>query len=270
MASSLTPERAISRLSRLLAQIPDIRNAVHDDASPLLTNWKQDVQIALVQIFGSPSLQVEQFNRIHFESSIYYSGMSRADIVNPRMEGLATAEGFLKSRIIELEEEQAEPKSDSFTHAAPSTTDGKKVFVVHGHDHGTKETVARYLSQLGLNPIILHEQPNAGSTIIEKFEKHSDVSCAVIILTGDDLVTDSSNPGKSVRRARQNVIFEMGFFSGRLGRAKTIALVAPEVEVPSDLAGLLYIPLTEANWKLTLLGELKAAGLVIDANRAFG
>jgi predicted nucleotide-binding protein len=63
----------------------------------------------------------------------------------------------------------------------------KDVFVVHGHDRGMKDTIARFLSKVGLNPIILHEQPDEGQTIIEKFEKHADVSFAVAIFSRDDL-----------------------------------------------------------------------------------
>jgi len=97
------------------------------------------------------------------------------------------------------------------------------IFLVHGHDEGIKNTVARFLEHLDLNPIILHEQPNKGRTIIEKFENYSNVSFAVIILTPDDIVLDVGQ-NEQKQRARQNVIFELGFFLGKLGRNRVCAL----------------------------------------------
>jgi predicted nucleotide-binding protein len=58
---------------------------------------------------------------------------------------------------------------------------GSKVFVVHGHDESAREGTARFLDKLHLEPIILHEQPDAGQTIIEKVEKHGAVAFAVVL-----------------------------------------------------------------------------------------
>lgn len=141
-----------------------------------------------------------------------------------------------------------------------------QVFIIHGHNTSVKEGVARFLEQLGLEPVILHEQPNRGATIIEKFETHSDVAFAIALLTGDD--EGRQLGGEFKRRARQNVLFEFGFFIGRLGRTRVCALVEEGLEIPSDYRGVVYIPADPAgNWKLELLRELKAAGLDVDANR---
>jgi predicted nucleotide-binding protein len=98
-----------------------------------------------------------------------------------------------------------------------------------------KESVARFLEKLDLRPIILHEQPNKGRTVIEKFEAHSDVGFAVVLLTPDDVGGLASSPDKLSRRARQNVILELGYFIGKLGRAKVCALYKEGVEIPSDI-----------------------------------
>ncbi|GAJ22407.1 unnamed protein product, partial [marine sediment metagenome] len=115
----------------------------------------------------------------------------------------------------------------------------------HGHNEDKKNTVARYIEQLGLKAIVLHEQPNKGRTIIEKFEDFSDVSFAIVLLTADDLGCDKesfkSNDFKY--RARQNVIFELGFFVGKLGRQKVCALYEEGVDVPSDYKGVISISL---------------------------
>lgn len=148
---------------------------------------------------------------------------------------------------------------------------GRKVFVVHGHDAGLKETVARTLAQLELEPVILHEQENAGRTIIEKFEDHSDVSFAVVLLTPDDMGYKATDDPTTARpRARQNVILELGFFLGRLGRQRVAVLhaVGEDLEKPSDYDGVVYIPVDAGGtWKYLLVKELKAAGLDVDANK---
>jgi predicted nucleotide-binding protein len=147
-----------------------------------------------------------------------------------------------------------------------STTDTSKVFIVHGHDELNKLIIARTLMQLGLNPIILHEQANAGKTLIEKFEHNSNVGFAIILLTADDL-GKAKNDADLKSRARQNVILELGYFIGKLGRDKVMALHEEGVELPSDLAGFVYVALDKSgHWKYELVKELQTAGYSVDAN----
>ena len=142
---------------------------------------------------------------------------------------------------------------------------GTDVFVVHGHDGETKQTVARFLTKLiGREPIILHEQADRGRTIIEKFEDHAaTAACAVVLLTRDDL--GGPNGGAQKPRARQNVVFELGFFIGALGRARVVIIYEDGVEQPSDLSGVLYVALDRGGaWKNSVARELGAAGLDLD------
>jgi predicted nucleotide-binding protein len=142
-----------------------------------------------------------------------------------------------------------------------------EIFIVHGHDDEAKETVARYIEKLGGRAVILHEQPNSGRTLIEKFEKHANVEFAIVLLTPDDM--GGKSPKTLKFRARQNVIFELGFFFGKLGRNKVCALHKEEVEIPSDVQGVVYIPMDKAGaWRMTLLRELKAAELPLDFEKA--
>ncbi|MDR2691494.1 MAG: nucleotide-binding protein [Dysgonamonadaceae bacterium] len=142
-----------------------------------------------------------------------------------------------------------------------------KVFVVHGHNETVKLRVARTLEKLGLEPIILNEQDNSGKTIIEKFEKNSsNVDFAVILLTADD-EGKSNEEEKYKSRARQNVVFEMGYFTGKLGRNRVLLLLENGVEKPSDLDGIVYTPIDENDgWKLKLVKELKAAHFTVSAD----
>ena len=145
---------------------------------------------------------------------------------------------------------------------------GNSVFIVHGHDDGAKQAVARMIDRLGLNPIILDEQPQAGRTIIEKFEEHAgEVGFAIVLLTPDDVGAKEGDAEKLNLRARQNVIFELGFFVGKLGRERACPLYKQGVEIPSDYYGVGYVELDENDgWQLRVARELRSAGLPVDLN----
>ncbi|MEA2901835.1 MAG: hypothetical protein QOH36_1722 [Actinomycetota bacterium] len=148
---------------------------------------------------------------------------------------------------------------------------GQRVFIVHGRATDAKHELARTIEQItGNAPTILHEQPDGGRTIIEKFEDYaSEAGAAVVLLTPDDegRLKSGSLPSDLADRARQNVVYELGWFHGRLGRGKVIALLGEGVEKPSDLDGVLYLPLDPSgSWKLRLGHELRAADIEADLN----
>lgn len=160
------------------------------------------------------------------------------------------------------------PKPITNGKQVPELASSRKIFVVHGHNDGIRESVARTLSKLDLEPVILHEQTNNGQTIIEKFENHADVAFAVVLLTADDVGSAKSDPDAKLSRARQNVIFEHGYFIGKLGRKRVCALYEDGVELPSDLSGVVYVLIDRhAAWQITLAKEIKAAGVHIDLNK---
>ena len=145
---------------------------------------------------------------------------------------------------------------------------GTNVFVVHGHDTLAKVELARTLEKLKLTAIVLHEQANEGKTVIEKFERDaSRVAFAVILLTPDDAGYPAGKPDDVRPRARQNVLLELGYFSGVLGRSRVCALHKGDVEIPSDYLGVVYVPMDESGaWRFSLVKELKQAGLPVDLN----
>lgn len=146
----------------------------------------------------------------------------------------------------------------------PSNT---KVFLVHGQDNEAKQTVARFLEKLGLEVIILHERASSGMTIIEKFEQNSDVAFAVVLMTPDDVGSISTDKENMKFRARQNVIFELGYFMGKLGRKNVCALLKGNIERPSDYDGIIYIALDpNGGWKMLLAKEMKESGIAVDLN----
>lgn len=153
-----------------------------------------------------------------------------------------------------------------------SPTLSNRVFVVHGHDSALKTDVERFLREIGLEPVVLHRQPDEGATIIEKFEKHSDVGYAFILLTPDEVAYTIDQKDLEDRerrkelRARPNVIFEFGYFVGRLGRSRVCCLHKGEVVVPSDLDGLIYKRVEQSidSQAYSIIRELKAAGYKIN------
>jgi predicted nucleotide-binding protein len=143
----------------------------------------------------------------------------------------------------------------------------QRVFVVHGHDVVARKMVARFLKRLGLQPVVLHQQPNIGMTVIEKLEHYSDVSFAVVLLTPDDEGRSAGATEPPKGRARQNVVLELGYFLGKLGRRRVCALYRGSLELPSDYGGVLYVRFDDGGgWRSQLAKELKAAQFSIDTN----
>ena len=156
--------------------------------------------------------------------------------------------------------------------AAPSVDPASAIFVVHGHDHARLSAVSQFLEQVtdGHEVVVLHEQPNQGQTLIEKFESNAmRAAHAVVLLTADDVGRSATRASGDDRpRGRQNVVLELGFFFGKLGRKHVTVLRDHDVEEPSDMNGLVYIPLDDRDaWKIALAKELRASGLGIDLNR---
>lgn len=149
-----------------------------------------------------------------------------------------------------------------------SSPDKEKVFVVHGHDNALKDETCVFLTGLGFEPIVLHRQPDGGLTIIEKFEKNADVKYAFVLLTPDDygFKADELKKPENERvgefRARQNVIFELGYFIGKLGR-QFVCCIYKNVTVPSDISGLIYKNVNKSIEEVgyEIIKELKNAGL---------
>ncbi|TXH68366.1 MAG: nucleotide-binding protein [Thiothrix sp.] len=144
-----------------------------------------------------------------------------------------------------------------------------KVFVVHGHNESAKNNLDIFLRENGLEPIVLHRQADEGLTIIEKFEKHSEVGYAFILLTPDEIAylkAEDSKPDderKKEYRARPNVIFEFGYFIGKLGRSRVCCLHTGNVSLPSDVNGMIYKSFNNNNIEeaaYSILKDLRAAG----------
>ena len=260
----ITKSRAIERLQNLVDEASELDP--EDVSSQKFKKWTEKAYSAVFHIFGEDSRQYSRLPgghsltprgiREYFDSMISHVESSLDDVKYFWEDDELSSRNALDSTVMASNVSGDSPPSN-------------RVFVIHGHDEGARDAVARFLERLGLEPIILHEKSSGGRTIIEKFEQNADVGFALALLTPDDMGSPQGEEDDLKPRARQNVIFEFGFFIGRLGRERVCALPKGDVEFPSDYKGVLYIPLdVDGGWKLKLMKELKEAGLEIDSEKA--
>jgi predicted nucleotide-binding protein len=143
-----------------------------------------------------------------------------------------------------------------------------RVFIVHGHNHAVRDAIDLYLTkELGVQTMVMQAGASGGRTLPEKLEEiAAEVSFAIFILTADDILVDTRT-NETIRRARQNVILEIGYFWASLGRKTGVAFLVDghaDMDLPSDLNGVEHIPITAdlGQTKLQLKNELQKAGIV--------
>ncbi len=267
---SATPEQGVTLISQQIAkgkQLLDNRPLDSDKYSA----WETVTRDFLRKVFGSLSPNVSSVTGVGKSGAFPMDAgddwweKHRAKSLSKQ---ITIMEGLLEVLQTEISLEKGHEAGESFP--LKISASARSVFLVHGQDSATENITARFIEKLDLNLIILHEQPNQGRTIIEKFQDYSDVAFAVVLLTPDDRGGLASLPYKAQSpRARQNVIFELGYFIERLGRNRVCALYLEGVEIPSDYSGVLFIKFDEGGaWKLSLAKEIKAAGIDIDMNKA--
>jgi len=239
-------------------------NRQFDQAKQDYYDWNDFNLELLKQSFNNASNEYKQ-SYDNVNRKFLYVSKSPAEELEEFIEDVKNKVSNLRQLVAKLSLIKTEIKEPTIS-KAPSAN-SNKIFIVHGHNNEIKVNVARTIEKLGLEAIILHEQANSGKTIIEKFEEHSEVGFAIVLLTDDDLGKSKKDDNLN-SRARQNVILELGYFIGKLTRNKVCPLYVPGVELPSDLLGLLYIELdAEESWKFKLAKELKASGLDVDVNK---
>lgn len=247
------------KLELIDKQIADANEGFPDD----FTSWQNRTEAVLRTIFGENSTVHRKFNDVSYFPSFYVDGM---DTSGYQPAGVVEAIAIMESGKLELEisEESSAPAASVGPEPEPAT----RVFIVHGQDEAKKYELESYLLKLvGEPPVILHQEPNGGRVLIEKLEASAaSVGYAVVILTGDDVGrTKHLEPQDDQLRGRQNVVFEMGFFFGLIGRQRVAVLYEEGLEQPSDIAGLVYIPLDAGKaWKGKLASEMNHAGIPID------
>lgn len=225
--------------------------------------WEIRAKRLLNRLFGPDGIEMSSFLDVSFYSPLWDFDASDAErhkaAVQSCHEGLRQAKAILQTFLDELADDEP-------AHGKTQPANYTRVFIVHGHDGELKQAVARVVEKQGIEAVILTEQANQGKTIIEKFEDFSDVGGAICLFTADDLGR-SRESDVDRARARQNVVFETGYFIGKLGRDHIVILADDGIEMPSDLSGV--VRTNTGNWQFELLKELKAMGYAIDLNLLF-
>jgi len=263
-------KRGIARLEQRITELDGFDLKIERDFESVIEPLRKKVNSTLKDILGSGTIEYSEYELTSFYPHHFQFGESFDERRVHYTDKLRAAALQLKALKEVLEERVAHAvSSQELSTAQPSPTSNTgKVFIVHGHDHGVKEAVARFIEKLGLEPIILHEQPNEGKTVIEKIERHATADFAVVLFTPDDTGYPSKKPDEAKPRARQNVVLELGYFMARLGRNRVALLqVGDDIEIPSDFSGVLYLTFDNGGgWKYQLASEMKARGMAIDMN----
>jgi predicted nucleotide-binding protein len=246
--------------------IDEINELPHRDEEKL-DALRRRAEMIIRKVFGESSKYLKDLNNIHFFPMVY---PAEEHYYNESwLSGRSQMLNLFNTMLEELKLFGVHQKVDKVQKTDVKSSN--RIFIVHGHDEAMKQAVARTVEKIGLEPIILHEKPSEGRTIIEKFTDYSDVSFAIVLLSPDDVAYPKDQSPKDAKlRARQNVIFELGFFIGKLGRNRVLVLYQEEknFEMPSDYSGVLYTPYDDSGrWQFDLVKELKACGYNVDANK---
>ena len=273
LLKNVSPDKSIELLER---QINEINNIEFDNnRSEKIHVFKSKTKQILRKIFSDPDEYTSALDDVQFTSGLYFldgedENLERYSFRDGVQHSISLLKGALSN--VQLEKEFLEEDSNKNLSSSKEATlkDKTKVFIVHGHDDGLKHEVALFLKHLGIEPIILHEQLDRGQTIFQKFNSHANVGFAIVLYTPCDIgrpakLNEKGEQYQEKYRARQNVIFEHGFFAAKLGLENAIALKKGDVEIPNDLAGVIYKEYDMAgSWKYQIARELDESGYEIN------
>ena len=250
----------------IVCEIDNLINHHVRSSAPAFEAWHTKAERFLIKKYGKDSLEHKKFLDTHFAPLIWLGDDETEEVrlsIKCCCDGLRSCKAVFETYLEDMaDEENSVPQAKC---NKPLSNMGK-VFIVHGHDGELKHAVARMVEKQGLEAIILSEQANKGKTIIEKFEENSDVSGAICLFTADDLGRAKASSDEQPR-ARQNVVFEAGYFMGKLSRSRVVIIAESGVELPSDMQGIVYT--NKNNWEVDVLKELKAMGYAVDFNKLF-
>jgi predicted nucleotide-binding protein len=263
-------QTAIARLESRIKELRELSvSGLADGNDPSVTDLEARIRSTLANVFGQDSPEYARLKvAANLDATAYTmtfdgSGTPSREIQDGVDKGRKRAISVLQGEVDALKEDLSFSGAEGVSIATPIKTPmpvSNEIFIVHGRDDAAKTEVARLVERAGLRAVILHEQANGGRTIIQKFEDHgSTAGFAIVIMTPDDV--GGLDATELQPRARQNVIGEMFWFAGRLGRERVCALKKGAVEVPTDFAGVGYVDMDSIGaWKKDVLRELDHAG----------
>ena len=260
----MTKSKALEKINTLLTQLSQIKKYSSDE----FHSWEARSERYLKDIFNDSEYYKKLSNIKYLPIGLMFGNpVSDQEKQESFTSGKKAASRILKDFHEEVDEWSDDVIEVTIPKQISSTNNSNKVFIVHGHDNGAKQEVARFLEKLGLEPIILHEQASSQKTIIEKIESYAgQVGFGVVLYTACDI--GGKDKDNLQDRARQNVVFEHGYLIGLLGRDKVCPLVKGNIETPGDISGVIYTSMDDSgSWHLPLARELKNAGYQIDSTK---
>jgi predicted nucleotide-binding protein len=169
-----------------------------------------------------------------------YAFMAETNAVDPVLESLWLSRGVRVLRVAEADVSEIfdglrqRPKRQKYRVLEPGSQ--KILLSKSASDEATASAIIRFLRSLGLDVITVADIPSHGRTLVEKFEHLVDSSVAAVVIIGPQ-----GDPYHIRSGRRENVVFELGYLMGKLGRERVVVIVTKGAELPSDLAGLGYL-----------------------------
>lgn len=147
------------------------------------------------------------------------------------------------------------------TPATPPSTAKKQFFLAHGSDSEALTQLKAMLQELHIPFVVAVDEPHAGRPISEKVAQlMRESSGGLFIFSGDEKAVTAD--GKTEKRPRMNVVFELGAASLLYGK-RIVIFKESDVVVPSDFSDLGYIEYERGQLRsktLDLLKELVKLG----------
>lgn len=247
-------ERYEAELSRIYASFKHTRDSIHigegDDAL-----YRQYVRELLDLYNDALGRNVYSAQIAHeFQNGFGYLG-------SPSLKGVENVLGVVRASLTRL---RRNPELLVSRKSQESIRKRENIFIIHGRDEAKwRELKDVIQSEFRLNPVILMQQPNAGAeTVIEKFERYAETcSYAIAVFTPDDEVKSGE---ETYLQARPNVIYELGWFCGRLGRGNVMLLLRDGTSMFSDFGGIIQhrFKANVSEKLVEMRNDLEAAGVL--------
>ncbi|TMQ58834.1 MAG: hypothetical protein E6K76_06840 [Candidatus Eisenbacteria bacterium] len=260
-------ERGIEKLRRRISAVEKLLTDGDRFDSTRVDTVESDIRDTVLEIFGPQSPEYGDHQYFQITSGPPTMVTSEWEVQQRFEGGVPEARAVLEGLINRLEEKLHDHPTTEARPQRATPGIGHEVFVVHGHDGQALAEVARVIQQIGLEPLIIHERVNLGRTLVEKVETNAPRSGFAVVIMSEDDEGRARGDGDVQLRARQNVLVELGFFYGFLGRSRVLVLRKGNPEMPSDIFGVVYEPIDPAGaWKFKMVQELQAAGFNVSAD----
>jgi len=236
-----------------------------------MTNITQDKKKLVVDILSLRNSENNSFpNRFSFDlNSLFSKGVSceEMDMILREFQsnGHLICEGLYNNKIITINSSFYELKKSN-EEKMSIEKEKIKVFIAYGKDENAKLKIENFIRKIDFEPVILEDKSFLHKSLFDKLVHHSNVDYCIVIYSPDDIASlNSSN--EIELRARQNVVFEHGYFLGKLGIPRVCIIITDTLTNPSDINGIGYIDFKLNDWQNRIIREMKSAGLPVDANK---